>query len=73
MTPATWPALLQECWRITRPGGYLRLTECEEPGTNSEAFETIYGLILQAMKRSGQQPLHAEEKCRDPTPAWLQS
>jgi ubiquinone/menaquinone biosynthesis C-methylase UbiE len=54
MTPSTWPVLLQECRRITRPGGYLRLTECEEPGTNSKAFETIYGLILQAMKRSGQ-------------------
>src|SRR6266496_1335994 len=28
LTPQQWPRLLQECLRITRPGGILRLTEC---------------------------------------------
>lgn len=54
LSPTTWSTLLQECVRITRPGGLIRLTECEEPGTNSEAYERIYGMILRALKLAGQ-------------------
>ncbi len=41
MTPATWPALLQEMMRVCRPGGTIRLTEVEGPITTSAAFETL--------------------------------
>ena len=54
MRPAHWPALLQECWRITRPGGILRLTECEFPTTNSPAFEELSGLFMRALYVAGQ-------------------
>lgn len=54
MRPTAWPALLQECWRITRPGGLLRLTECEFPTTNSPAFEKLSGLFMRALYVAGQ-------------------
>jgi SAM-dependent methyltransferase len=40
---ANWNALLQECYRITRPGGILRLTEADRIAhTNSRAFERFH-------------------------------
>ncbi len=36
-----WSALLQECARITRPGGILRFTEAEWGFTNSAAYDTL--------------------------------
>ncbi len=40
MPRTAWPRFLQECLRITKPGGTIRLTEFDEPGrTNSLAFE----------------------------------
>jgi len=36
-----WPPLLQECARITTPGGILRLTEAEWAFTNSAALDTL--------------------------------
>ncbi len=38
-----WPSLLQECMRITRPGGILRFTEAEYGFTNSPAFDLLQG------------------------------
>jgi ubiquinone/menaquinone biosynthesis C-methylase UbiE len=39
---AKWPSFLQECRRITRPGGIIRMTESEYIGlTNSPACEKI--------------------------------
>lgn len=35
MSKAASPILVRECMRILRPGGILRLTECESPLTNS--------------------------------------
>ena len=51
--PDKWPALLQECLRITRPGGTIRLTEWELPLTNSPAYEKIGRLFAMAMHRVG--------------------
>jgi ubiquinone/menaquinone biosynthesis C-methylase UbiE len=40
ITRRTWPLLLQECARITRPGGVLRVSETDRIGlTNSLPFE----------------------------------
>jgi ubiquinone/menaquinone biosynthesis C-methylase UbiE len=51
--PAKWPALLQECLRITVAGGTIRLTECEIPLTNSPAYEQISRLFASALHRIG--------------------
>jgi ubiquinone/menaquinone biosynthesis C-methylase UbiE len=54
MPPTAWPGLLQECLRITRPGGLIRLTECEKLLTNNFALEKISSMLTQAMQKAGQ-------------------
>jgi len=54
MPPASWPMLLQECWRILRPGGIIRLTEPEFPISNSLASENLYGMIARALQAARQ-------------------
>lgn len=49
LPPAAWPLLLQECFRITRPGGIIRLTEWEIPMTNGAAFEEVMYLLTRTM------------------------
>ncbi len=49
-----WPQFLQECLRITRPGGTIRLTEFEATMSNSYAVEKFSILLAQAMQRAGQ-------------------
>jgi len=54
MPAAAWPKLLRECVRITRPGGIIRLTEFDEPGTtNSAAFEEWKALAFRATRLAG--------------------
>jgi ubiquinone/menaquinone biosynthesis C-methylase UbiE len=48
-----WPTLVQECARITRSGGILRLNEAEWGFTNSTAFDTLSGFIGMAAYRAG--------------------
>ncbi|HEY7414014.1 MAG TPA: methyltransferase domain-containing protein [Ktedonobacteraceae bacterium] len=48
-----WPALLQECFRITRPGGILRLTEAEWGATNSPAYEKFTSFAALGNWRAG--------------------
>jgi ubiquinone/menaquinone biosynthesis C-methylase UbiE len=48
-----WSALLQECYRITQPGGILRLTEAEWGFTNSPALDKLQGLCALALHRAG--------------------
>lgn len=49
-----WPGLLQECRRILRPGGILRITETDGGGvTTSPAFDQLNILLYQAMNRRG--------------------
>jgi len=51
--PAMWPSLLQECLRITHPGGTIRLMESDEWGiTSSPAFEKMMSLCIQAFQLS---------------------
>ncbi len=54
MRPANWPTLLQECSRITRPGGFIRLTEGEWGFTNAPALERLCSLFNQALQVAGQ-------------------
>lgn len=45
-----WPQLLQECVRVTRPGGILRLTEGDRIAlTSSPAFETYAHYLAQLL------------------------
>lgn len=54
MRQASWPALIAECARITRPGGTIILTETDKLcTTNSEAIETLLALLITAMQRAG--------------------
>jgi ubiquinone/menaquinone biosynthesis C-methylase UbiE len=53
MQPAQWPSLLQEMYRVCRPGGIVRLIEGEMPVTSSPAFEKITSLFLEAMHKQG--------------------
>lgn len=56
MLKAVWPTFIQECLRITRPGGIIRLTECEFGMggiTNSPAYEKLFDMGTRAMKSAG--------------------
>lgn len=53
MPPPSWPTFLQECLRVTRPGGIIRLTECEFPLTSSPAVEEINALTIRAFHLAG--------------------
>ncbi len=51
---AGWPSLLQECLRITRPGGVVRMTEAEWLFSTGPASERFAELLLRAMWLAGQ-------------------
>jgi ubiquinone/menaquinone biosynthesis C-methylase UbiE len=54
MPRAVWPNLLQECMRIARPGGIIRLAEIDNGcASNSLACETIDTIIGHAVHLSG--------------------
>lgn len=54
MSPGDWPELLQECKRILRPGGTLRLIESEDFGiTNSPGVEQFTQLSIKAGRKLG--------------------
>ena len=53
MPPMAWPNLIEECVRIARPGGVIRLTETEWNLTNSLGYETLHGMTTQALKLAG--------------------
>ena len=51
---AAWPSAMQEFFRITRPGGVIRLTETEQYSiTNGPAFEKLSSKFLLANKLAG--------------------
>lgn len=54
MPPAAWPKLMQECMRITRPGGMIRLNECEFGISNGSASEELSSMFARALHVSGQ-------------------
>jgi ubiquinone/menaquinone biosynthesis C-methylase UbiE len=41
MATTAWPPFIQECWRVLRPGGLIRLTEDEVMLTNSQACDQL--------------------------------
>jgi ubiquinone/menaquinone biosynthesis C-methylase UbiE len=46
-----WPRVVQELYRITKPGGYIRLTEAEDVSvTSGPAFERMMVIFLQACR-----------------------
>lgn len=50
--PHEWPLFFQECLRITRPGGYIRVTEQDWGITNSPAIEKLADLFLRGLKKA---------------------
>jgi len=54
MPKMKWPALMQECLRILRPGGIVRLTEFESTISNSFAVDRMSELLAKAMYKAGQ-------------------
>lgn len=48
-----WPLLFQECLRVLRPGGIMRLTELESGMCNKPHFEKILRTMTQTMHRAG--------------------
>ena len=54
MPPVAWSGLMQECVRVLRPGGIIRLTDYEIGFTSAPAFEEISTLFTQGLKRAGQ-------------------
>lgn len=55
MPKTAWTGLVQECMRILRPGGILRLTEAENFGiTNASAYEKLNRKMVLAMHKAGQ-------------------
>ena len=54
MPKTYWPSFIKECWRITRPGGFICLTESDEFSTsNSPASERGKVLFFQALQKAG--------------------
>jgi len=53
MPKTKWPTLLQECLRILRPGGVIRLTEFESTISNSLAVERLCELLTRALYKTG--------------------
>lgn len=49
-----WSDFVRDCWRVTRPGGYVRMTEPERGQATGAAFERIGDLYLQALHKNGQ-------------------
>lgn len=54
MPRSAWLKFVQECMRILRSGGVIRLTECEWSITNSLSLEQLGGMGTRAMQLAGQ-------------------
>lgn len=48
-----WQPLIQESLRVVRPGGIIRLTECERSITTSAALEELQTLLCRALRQGG--------------------
>jgi ubiquinone/menaquinone biosynthesis C-methylase UbiE len=54
MLTAAWPTLVEECRRILRPGGILRVTETDRWGqSNSSVFERLMDVSYEASLLTG--------------------
>jgi ubiquinone/menaquinone biosynthesis C-methylase UbiE len=54
MLPEKWGELMQECLRVLRPGGFIRLVDTEVFLSNSAAAQRMQGWCTQALRRAGQ-------------------
>jgi ubiquinone/menaquinone biosynthesis C-methylase UbiE len=64
MWKEAWPKLMQECMRITRPGGIIRFTESDyavSSATNSIALSRLNRLIVRAFCLTGRSFCEDEE------------
>lgn len=52
-TSPTWQAFVQECFRVTRPGGIIRLTESELGVSTSLALEQMVHMFARAFHKAG--------------------
>jgi len=65
MYPSDWVPLLKECWRVTRPGGHICLTEFDvHDVTNSPAFERMQAVVGKALARTGRALVPGIEEAR---------
>lgn len=53
MDTVSWPNLLAECRRVLKPGGILRLTECEMGLSSSPALQQMASLLTHALWKQG--------------------
>ncbi|MGH2480826.1 MAG: methyltransferase domain-containing protein, partial [Ktedonobacteraceae bacterium] len=53
MKAQDWPKLLQECVRVLRPGGILRITDFEHGFSNKAHFEQASMILNQTLHRFG--------------------
>ena len=49
-----WPTFVQECARVTRPGGITRLTDYEANVSTSFAVDRLSEMVTKAMHKAGQ-------------------
>jgi len=54
MPKQAWPTLIQECLRILRPGGVIRLTEFESTISNSYTSEKLGEMFARALQKADQ-------------------
>lgn len=48
-----WPALLKDCFRVLKPGGIIRLTECEIALSSSPALQHLQTLLTRILWQQG--------------------
>lgn len=53
MPAKDWPQLLREMARVARPGGVLRVIDCDAPQSNSPAYTRLNELLTIAVGRAG--------------------
>ena len=53
LSSEAWSSLVRECLRVTRPGGIIRLTDCERGLSTSPALEELTALATLALKMAG--------------------
>ena len=61
LLPASrWPALLNDCTRVTRPGGWIEITAGLPPSGGGPALESVVEWVSEACSRCGIDARHAE-------------
>lgn len=53
MPQSKWPWFIQECMRVLRPGGVIRLTEAETNFCSKPAFQSLTNLVTALIRKAG--------------------